>query len=112
MLYGVKAGVQLRLEQRAETSLSVRWARSFVAWLSRNLTIIHVLAIMRVGVGLCSVACLEKSTVATSGSETSPGMVAVVHTGYPANIPTRYWLTPSGVRMPTSEKTREIKSGL
>jgi len=31
---------------------------------------------------------------------------------YPANIPTRYWLTPSGVRMPTSENTREIRSGL
>ena len=73
---------------------------------------IHVLAIMHVGVGLCNVARLEKPMVATSGSETSPGMAVVVHTGYPANIPTRYWLTPSGVRMPTSEKTREIKSGL
>lgn len=83
-----------------------------MAWLSRNLTIIHVFAIMRVGVGLCSFACLEKHTVAISGSETSPGMVVTLHTGYPANIPTRYWLTPSGVRMPTSEKTREIKSGL
>ena len=31
---------------------------------------------------------------------------------YPANIPTRYWLTPSGVRLPTSEKTREMRSGL
>lgn len=30
----------------------------------------------------------------------------------PANMPTRYWLTPSGVKLPTSEKTREIKSGL
>ena len=31
---------------------------------------------------------------------------------HPANIPTRYWLTPSGVRMPTSEKTSDIRSGL
>ena len=83
-----------------------------MAWLSRNLTIIHVLAIMHVGVGLCGIACLEKPTVDTSESDTSPGMAVVVHTGYPANIPTRYWLTPSGVKMPTSEKTREIKSGL
>lgn len=30
----------------------------------------------------------------------------------PANIPTRYWLTPDGVKIPTSEKTRVIKSGL
>ena len=27
-------------------------------------------------------------------------------------MPTRYWLTPSGVRLPTSENTSEIKSGL
>jgi len=32
--------------------------------------------------------------------------------GQPANIPTRYWLTPSGVRIPTSENTRDIRSGL
>ena len=30
----------------------------------------------------------------------------------PANIPTKYWLTPSGVKTPTSENTSEIKSGL
>lgn len=32
--------------------------------------------------------------------------------GHPANIPTRYWLTPSGVRLPTSENTRVMRSGL
>lgn len=37
---------------------------------------------------------------------------AVGREDYPANIPTRYWLTPSGVKLPTSEKTSEIKSGL
>lgn len=31
---------------------------------------------------------------------------------HPANIPTKYWLTPSGVRIPTSENTKEIRSGL
>lgn len=31
---------------------------------------------------------------------------------YPANIPTRYWLTPSGVRTPTSENTNDMRSGL
>ena len=31
---------------------------------------------------------------------------------YPANIPTRWWLTPSGVNIPTSDITKEIKSGL
>jgi hypothetical protein len=30
----------------------------------------------------------------------------------PANIPTKYWLTPSGVKTPTSENTSEIRSGL
>jgi len=31
---------------------------------------------------------------------------------HPANIPTRYWLTPSGVRLPTSENTKDMRSGL
>jgi len=31
---------------------------------------------------------------------------------YPANMPTRQWLTPSGVNIPTSDITKEIKSGL
>lgn len=31
---------------------------------------------------------------------------------YPANMPTKWWLTPSGVNIPTSDITKDIKSGL
>ena len=39
-------------------------------------------------------------------------LVPPSETHHPANIPTRYWLTPSGVSIPTSENTSEMRSGL
>ena len=41
-----------------------------------------------------------------------PNLVPMLVYHHPANIPTRYWLTPSGVSIPTSENTSEINSGL